>query len=75
MTQHPRPLHVGMGEPLRPEIAAALSRNEAQALDAVLARIPVHLLPRAIAEALTRRTGAATARRIAEQAAILAEES
>jgi hypothetical protein len=78
MTQHPRltrPEPLGMGEPPRPEIAAALARNEAQALDAVLARIPVHRLPRAMAEALARRTGAATARRIAELAATLAGEA
>jgi hypothetical protein len=81
MTAHPRKtrltLHepLGMAEPLRPEAReAAIARIDSQALSAALARIPVHRLPAILAEALVARTGRATARRIAEQAAHLAGE-
>ncbi len=77
MTIHRRPLPdpVGIAEPPRPEIAAAIARNEAQALDAALARVSPDRLPRLLGEALARRFGRAQGRRIADLAGGHAWES
>jgi predicted GNAT superfamily acetyltransferase len=81
MTQHPHKPRLtlseplGMAEPPRPEIAEAIARNEAQALDAALARINPDRLPRLLGEALARRFGNAEARRIADRAVVFAWEA
>jgi hypothetical protein len=77
MTQafRPQPDPVGMAEPLRPEIAEAIARNEAQLLDAALARINPDRLPRLLGEALARRFGRDKGRRIADMAVVFAWEA